>query len=100
MVRPPCRSQRIVILPSFPRLKLSLPGIHIDNAGTFSKLLVLCEAHRHWHRHYGHCNLDHHNDDLLVRLELLLLDWFFNDDDDAVCTSFLNGAVDVLAKSC
>ena len=32
-----------------------------------------------------------------MRLELLLLDWFFNDDDDAVCTSFLNGAVDVLA---
>ena len=33
-----------------------------------------------------------------MRLELLLLDWFFNDDDDAVCTSFLNGAVDVLAS--
>ena len=31
-----------------------------------------------------------------MRLELLLLDWFFNDDDDAVWTSFLRGAVDVL----
>ena len=36
---------------------------------------------------------------LLVRLELLLLDWFFNEEDDAVWTSFLSGAVDVLEIS-
>jgi len=31
-----------------------------------------------------------------VRLELLLLDWFFNEEEEAVCTSFLSGAVEVL----
>ena len=31
-----------------------------------------------------------------MRLELLLLDWFFNEEEEAVCTSFLSGAVEVL----
>jgi len=31
-----------------------------------------------------------------VRLELLLLDWFFNEEEEAVCTSFLSGPVEVL----
>ena len=31
-----------------------------------------------------------------MRLELLLLDWFFNEEEEAVCTSFLSGPVEVL----